>query len=163
MSAPVPSRRDQIVAEFERRRQGGTGKAHFLDADELPADFADLRFGDSDGEMLLTEFVKGKLPFEDKQMHICEFVLSISYEKFDKLEGRLRLAAYDRMDRDMSSAESYDIIVTSCLLFLRTICARPCHIWCSSLHKCKCSPIRNFASSGCFSRHSCHQNANLPR
>ena len=78
--------------------------------------------------MLLTEFVKGKLPIEDKQMHICEFVLSISYEKFDKLEGRLRLAAYDRMDRDMSSAESYDIIMTSCLLFLRTICSPMPHL-----------------------------------
>ena len=41
------TRRDQIVAEYNARRQGSKGKAKaalFLDADDLPEDFADLTF-----------------------------------------------------------------------------------------------------------------------
>ena len=77
--------------------------------------------------MLITEFVEGKKP-DVENMHVCELLLSITCSKLLQVSDRLIMRAWDKLDRNMTHDDALEIITSSCVLFLRTICLPMPHI-----------------------------------
>ena len=61
-------------------------------------------------------------------MHVCELLLTTTCSKLAQVSEWLIMHAWNKLDRDMTIVDSYEIIVFSGLVFLRTICLPMPHL-----------------------------------